>query len=70
MFTTHWVYKTLGLTCPGRTMNDSKLVRIVMPNLFRHLLNYVHEARFRQEVLKQVQDDEERKSSTFTLDPF
>ena len=32
-----------------------------MPNLFRHLLNYVYEVLFRQEVLKQVQDDEERK---------
>ena len=70
MFTTHCVYKTPGLTWPDRTMNDSKLARIVMPNLFRHLLNYVHEALFRQEVQKQVQDDKGRKSSTFTLDPF
>ncbi len=40
-----------------------------MPDLFRHLLNYVHDALFRQEVLKHVQDDKEIMPRTFPLDP-
>ena len=34
-----------------------------MPNSFRQLLNFMYEAMFRQEVLKQVQDDEEKPPS-------
>ena len=37
-----------------------------MPNSFRQLLDFVYEAMLRQEVLKQVQDDEEKKAPNFS----